>query len=88
MGIQIVPTGKRKASGQHKYYSIRLNQRRNEKKRSVPPKRFFQNKRACQGKPQMQCHKPKESFNQENLAPDTHARAASDQPFCVPFSES
>lgn len=29
MGIQLVPTGKRKANGQHKYYSISLNQRRN-----------------------------------------------------------
>lgn len=62
--IQLVPTGKRKASGQHKYYSIRLNQKRN-KKRSVPPKAFSQNKGSCQGKLQMRHRKPEESFHQE-----------------------
>lgn len=62
---------KRKASSQHKYYSIRLKQRRNEKKRSAPLKRFSQNKRPCQEKPQGQHHKPKDSFNQENLASGT-----------------
>lgn len=87
MGIQLVPTGKRKASGQCKYYSIRLNQRRNGKKRSVTPKTFSQNKRSCQGKPQMQHRKPKESFNQENRASGTHVHAACYPPFCVPFSD-
>ena len=87
MGIQLVPTGKRKAIGQHKYYSIRLNQKRN-KKRSVPPKTFSQNKGRAKESHRCNTTSPKESFNQENLASGTHMRAASYPPFCGPFFES
>lgn len=83
MGIQLVPTGKRKANGQHKYYSIRLNQR-NQKKRSVPPKTFSQNKGRAKESHRCNTTSPKESFNQESLASGTHTRAASSRlPACL-----
>lgn len=71
-GIQLYPTGEGKESGQHKYYSMRLDRWRNEKKRSVPPKRVSENKWSCQPQPQVQHHSPKESFTQQRLASGTH----------------
>lgn len=74
--IQLIPTGQKKkkgkkACGQHKYYSRRLNQTRNEKKRRASLKRFSQNKSACQGKPQVHHHRSNETLNQEKLATGT-----------------